>query len=51
MNDTDAEAILEFCKENTQYYEYCQAESATVRKEQTKRDLQCICRANYTAKL
>ena len=26
MNDSDAEAILEFCKENTQYYEYCQAE-------------------------
>ena len=26
MSDPDAEAILEFCKENTQYYEYCQAE-------------------------
>lgn len=26
MNGSDAEAILEFCKENTQYYEYCQAE-------------------------
>ena len=26
MSDPDAEDILEFCKENTQYYEYCQAE-------------------------
>ena len=26
MSDSDAEDILEFCKENTQYYEYCQAE-------------------------
>ena len=26
MSDSDAEDILEFCKGNTQYYEYCQAE-------------------------
>ena len=36
MSDPDAEAILEFCKENTQYYEYCQAELAL---EQVMSDL------------
>ena len=36
MSDHDAEAILEFCKENTQYYEYCQAEPSL---EQVMSDL------------
>ena len=36
MSDPDAEDILEFCKENTQYYEYCQAEPAL---EQVMSDL------------
>ena len=36
LGDTDSDSILEFCRKNTQYYEYCEAEPT---KEQVLNDL------------
>ena len=36
LDDTDAEAILALCKENTQFYQYCEAEPTL---EQVRSDL------------
>lgn len=36
LHGSDAEAVLALCRENTQYYEYCEAEPS---KEQVLRDM------------
>ena len=36
LDDTDADSILEFCRKNTQFYEYCEAKPT---KEQVLNDL------------
>ena len=37
LGDSDADSILELCRENTQFYRYCEAEPSM---EQVRRDLQ-----------